>query len=176
MKKIVVIVALVLVVCIIAAGVGIKILNFQREKEIQERARLFFGTEKLLHVELETMEGCRALFGEPLLTDEEYTDTLDDKAHYYTRFVYRDFTVVYVHLYSSFEKSFYIKFAHIIITNPNLELWRGGIKLGDTREEVEKAFGYLPPVPIVDNSYDDLWWAIGFVYDEQDKVSIIRLF
>ncbi len=63
-------------------------------------------------------------------------------------------------------------FGSVVITDPSFELWRGHIRIGSTRKEVEDAFrGFKYEL----EDYKDLYWWVGVRYDENDRVKAIYL-
>ena len=69
-----------------------------------------------------------------------------------------------------------IHFPYIYLTNPAIELWRAHIKLGSTRQEVQRAFGRLRPIEVSTDCYYDSFWNVGFDFDEQDALNRIIIF
>lgn len=63
-------------------------------------------------------------------------------------------------------------FGNIYITDPDFELWRGKLRIGSSKTEVEQAYrGFRCEMDI----YEDLYWYVGFIYDENDLVKGISL-
>lgn len=159
-KKKVIFVLILIILILLAAFFAYRKIS---ENRMAEKQQNLFGVKWPTHsiwLHDDKMDEVIQLIGEPNQTDSDDPDRV--------LLQYNGFQVLCTR--SGNQTAPY--FGAVVISDPDFTLWRGNIHVGSTRAEVEKAFQGLKYEA---GDYRDLYWTVGFIYDENDCVKAIHL-
>lgn len=158
-KKVVITLVIIISLVIILTFFIRKYLNIPYESEYIEKTNGMFNVyEKLISMK-----------GQPLMEKSIPLGKGDVALDLY----YDGYTLRLLGKDTQYKSNYYV--GNLIITDPNYSLGKHKIRVGSTRNEVEKAYRHVKRIVDSDSGYIDGSIWVEFYYNSENKVSSIMI-